>query len=238
MDNGAISYSRFLEGDRQSFTELVKEYWDGLTLYLTGFVESFPEAEEIAEETFLKLYTDKPKFSGKSLFKTWLYGIGRNTALYHLRKKRKIKETNIDILELTARQLGIQDRYVGGWWYLYLRFGEKEHGRKAPMCYTLYFTHGYGGGTTIGAKANKLTKLSGVIVADVIAMSHLHQKLKTEDAIYLPEYGNKVVKKKEIHYVMNNSFLDYGGYGEEMGLKPTTKSLTKITLNGRKREID
>ena len=37
---------------------------------------------------------------------------------------------------------------------------------------------------------------------------------------------------------MNNSFLDYGGYGEEMGLKPTTKSLTKITLNGRKREID
>lgn len=153
-------------------------------------------------------------------------------------EKRVSKETSIDVTELMCIELGIKDRYCGTAGYLFLHFGEKEVGRKAPMCYTLYFTHGSGGGTTIGAKANKLTKLSGVIVADVIAMSHLHQKLKTEDAIYVPEYGNKVVKKKEIHYVMNNSFLDYGGYGEEMGLKPTTKSLTKITLNGRKREID
>jgi RNA polymerase sigma-70 factor (ECF subfamily) len=112
MDNGAISYSRFLDGDKQFFTELVKEYWDGLTLYLTGFVESFPEAEEIAEETFLKLYTDKPKFSGKSLFKTWLYGIGRNTALYHLRKKRKIKETNIDEFYDISDKNDIESNYI------------------------------------------------------------------------------------------------------------------------------
>ena len=36
MDNGASSYRRFLDGDRNSFTELVREYWDGLTLYLSG----------------------------------------------------------------------------------------------------------------------------------------------------------------------------------------------------------
>ena len=44
MDNCASSYRRFLEGDRNSFTELVKEYWDGLTLYLNSFAESIAEA--------------------------------------------------------------------------------------------------------------------------------------------------------------------------------------------------
>ena len=96
MDSGANSYRRFLEGDRNSFTELVAEYWDGLTLYLTGFAESFSEAEELAEETFLKLYTDKPKFSGKSTFKTWLFSVGRYTAYNYIRKRRKIQQSPID----------------------------------------------------------------------------------------------------------------------------------------------
>ena len=96
MDNGASSYRRFLEGDRNSFTELITEYWDGLTLYLNGFTDSFSEAEEMAEETFLKLYTDRPCFSEKSSFKTWLYSVGRNTAYYYLRKKRRIRETSIN----------------------------------------------------------------------------------------------------------------------------------------------
>ena len=55
MDNGTDFYNRFLDGDKKYFTELVKEYWDGLTLYLTSIVDSFSEAEEIAEETFFLL---------------------------------------------------------------------------------------------------------------------------------------------------------------------------------------
>ena len=112
MDNCANNYNRFLGGDRNSFTELIKEYWDGLTLYLTGFTESFTEAEELAEETFLKLYTDKPVFSQKSLFKTWLYSVGRYTALYHMRKKRKIKETNIDNFYDISDKNDIENNYI------------------------------------------------------------------------------------------------------------------------------
>ena len=96
MDNGASSYRRFLDGDRNSFTELVTEYWDGLTLYLTGFTDNTAEAEEFAEEVFLKLYADKPDYSGKSSFKTWLYAVGRNTALNMLRKRRKLREAPLD----------------------------------------------------------------------------------------------------------------------------------------------
>ena len=96
MDNGASSYRRFLEGDRNFFTELVTEYWDGLTLYLNSFAENTAEAEELAEETFLKLYTDRPVFSGKSSFKTWLFAVGRNTAYNIIRKRRRINTSSLD----------------------------------------------------------------------------------------------------------------------------------------------
>lgn len=37
MDNGASSYRRFLDGDENGIVEIIKEYKDGLLLYLNGF---------------------------------------------------------------------------------------------------------------------------------------------------------------------------------------------------------
>ena len=96
MDNGAEYYRCFLNGDKEALNKLIHEYWDGLVLYLNSFFDSFTDAEEMAEETFLKLYTDKPTFSGKSSFKTWLYAIGRNTVLYHIRKRKNRHEVFIE----------------------------------------------------------------------------------------------------------------------------------------------
>lgn len=96
MDNGAEYYRFFLNGDKEALNKLIHEYWDGLALYLSSFFDSFTEAEEMTEETFLKLYTDKPIFSGKSTFKTWLYSVGRNTTLYHIRKRKNRRETFIE----------------------------------------------------------------------------------------------------------------------------------------------
>ena len=47
-------------------------YRDGLVLYLSSLVCNISLAEEVMEETFVKLYVKKPKFKGKSSFKTWL----------------------------------------------------------------------------------------------------------------------------------------------------------------------
>ena len=96
MDNGAEYYRCFLNGDKEALNKLIHEYWDGLALYLSSLFDSFTEAEEMAEETFLKLYTDKPDYSGKSTFKTWLYSVGRNTALYHIRKRKNRHQTFIE----------------------------------------------------------------------------------------------------------------------------------------------
>ena len=98
MDNGASSYRRFLDGDDKGLGEIVRDYRDGLVLYLNGIVNNISVAEELMEETFFKIITKKPKFNAKHSFKTWLYTIGRNVAIDYLRHNAKISDTPFDDL--------------------------------------------------------------------------------------------------------------------------------------------
>ena len=153
-------------------------------------------------------------------------------------ERRTIKETNIDVLKLVCNQLGIADRYTDGAYYLYLYFGEKEQGRKAPMVYTVSGNHGYGGGRNIGGKANRLVDMSNVAVADLYIMSHTHTPVSTKKSIYIPDYSNKSVTLREMHFLMTNSFLDYeNSYGEIQGYHPTSNSRCEAVLDGTKRKI-
>lgn len=90
MDNGASSYRRFLAGDDRGIAELVKDYKDGLILYLNGYVQNIHTAEELAEDTFFRLITKKPRYSGKSSFRSWLYAIGRHVAIDYIRHNSKV----------------------------------------------------------------------------------------------------------------------------------------------------
>ena len=88
MDNGASSYRRFLLGDDEAIVEIIRDYKDGLMFYLNGYVNDIYVAEELVEDTFFRIVTKKPRFSGKSSFKTWLYAIGRNVARDSLRRRK------------------------------------------------------------------------------------------------------------------------------------------------------
>ena len=72
MDNGESSYRRFLSGDKDGLAEVMIIYRDGLVLYLSSLVCNISLAEEVMEETFVKLFVENSKFKGKSSFKTWL----------------------------------------------------------------------------------------------------------------------------------------------------------------------
>ena len=97
MDNGASSYRRFREdGDEGGLVEIIRDYKDGLILYLNSFVGNIHTAEELAEDTFVLLGIKKPKDKGKGSFKTWLYTIGRNVAIDYLRRNSKRSNISID----------------------------------------------------------------------------------------------------------------------------------------------
>ena len=113
MDNGASSYRRFLNGDDEGLTLIIKEYKDGLILYLNGYVNNIYVAEDIMEETFFKLAVKKPKFNEKSSFKTWLYTIGRNVAIDYIRRNYKFLTSSIEDMEnYIKEEINLENLYI------------------------------------------------------------------------------------------------------------------------------
>ncbi|MBE6774145.1 MAG: RNA polymerase sigma factor [Ruminococcaceae bacterium] len=113
MDNGASSYRRFLDGDESGIVEIVKEYKDGLILYLNNYVSNIFIAEELAEDTFVKLLTKRPKDNLKASFKTWLYSIGRNIAIDYLRKNSKVFAISAeDYSKIVIEAESVENSYI------------------------------------------------------------------------------------------------------------------------------
>ena len=96
MDNGASSYRRFLDGDETALTEIVSQYRPGLQNYIYSVVNDYAAAEDLTEDTFVKLLLKRPKNKGSATFKTWLYTIGRNLAIDYLRKNSKARYVPLD----------------------------------------------------------------------------------------------------------------------------------------------
>lgn len=119
MDNGvtprsgASSYRRFLDGDESGMAELIRDYKDGLLMYLLGITRDFHTAEDIMEDTFVKLVVKKPRYSEKCSFKTWLYTIGRNAAVDYLRRNSKKADSTVEELaESLADEENLERSYL------------------------------------------------------------------------------------------------------------------------------
>jgi len=71
---------RVQRGDKGAFDVLVLKYQHKLVKLVMRYVRNPAEAEDIAQEAFIKAYRALPQFRGDSAFYTWLYRIAINTA--------------------------------------------------------------------------------------------------------------------------------------------------------------
>ena len=111
-ENGAMNYNRFINGDKDGMTEVIREYKDGLPLYLNSLVRNICEAEELMEETFVELVVKKPKFTGKSSFRTWLFAIGRYIAYDYIKKKSRNYSLPIDEMYDISDEQDLEKTYI------------------------------------------------------------------------------------------------------------------------------
>ena len=112
-DDAALNYKAYLNGDDEGLRRLINEYYDGLALFLCTVTRNMPDAEEMAEQTFVRLAVKKPKYRGLSSFKTWLYAIGRNIALDFVKKEKRHSAEIIDEkIELRASETDIEEDYI------------------------------------------------------------------------------------------------------------------------------
>ena len=72
----------------EAFRELFSEFYNSLVLFAMGFVEQQDVAEDIVQEIFFKLYTDKPAFDVVVALKSYLYLVTKNQCLNYLKHAR------------------------------------------------------------------------------------------------------------------------------------------------------
>ena len=87
--------ARFQNGDEQAYVELVNRYRDRLMTFVYRFVNDGVIAEDIVQDTLVKLYTHKDYYRNIAKFSTWIYAIAGNLAKTELRKKKRRKVTNL-----------------------------------------------------------------------------------------------------------------------------------------------
>lgn len=77
-------------GKRRAFTELMRRYQQRVYWVARRIVGTHEDADDIAQETFVKAYTALGDFRGESSFFTWLYRIAVNLSLNAVRKKQLV----------------------------------------------------------------------------------------------------------------------------------------------------
>src|SRR6201997_1442792 len=101
-----------------AFEELVEAYQRRLVAIMHHLVGNADEAEDLAQEVFLRVYRARKKYRPRSKFSTWLFTIANNLALNSLRARQRKPAVSLNVSDSgplgprPAEQL-VQDRQNG-----------------------------------------------------------------------------------------------------------------------------
>ena len=104
---------KILSGDTSAYSHLVNRHKDMVFTIAVRILKNREDAEEIAQDAFIKAYNSLSNFKQKSKYSTWLYSIVYNAAISRTRKKQ---------LEVQA----IDDRIIENYTFDEIQLGEKE----------------------------------------------------------------------------------------------------------------
>lgn len=109
--------TRVLGGDQQVFALLLERYQNYVFTLVLRFTDIREDAEEIAQDIFVKAYRSLADFRGDSKFSTWLYTIVRTSCITFLRKK-KLSTISLDNektnIQLASRESAFRANLIEG----------------------------------------------------------------------------------------------------------------------------
>lgn len=114
-DGGKASISdeqliaKFQLGDLQAYDILVHRYKDQLLNFVYRFVGNRTDAEDIVQETFLRVYKNKHMYKEIAKFSTWVYTIAGNLAKTELRRRKRHKIFSVSNFVNEERDYDIPD---------------------------------------------------------------------------------------------------------------------------------
>jgi RNA polymerase sigma-70 factor (ECF subfamily) len=80
---------RSLEGDESAFNELIHRYKRGIFTLIIRIVRDEEAANDLAQDTFVRLYTSLSSYNPEFRFSSWIFKIANNLAIDYLRKHRQ-----------------------------------------------------------------------------------------------------------------------------------------------------
>lgn len=96
MDSDEQIIKLYLDGRKDLLEVLINRYIDHIYNFIFRYVWDRGRAEDLTQDTFIKVWKNLDKFDSERKFKTWLFQIARNTALDFLRKKRSINFSELE----------------------------------------------------------------------------------------------------------------------------------------------
>jgi len=99
----------FQNGDLYAFDLIVKRYKNQLLNFVYRFLGNAEEAEDLVQETFLRVYRNRKAYQKVAKFSTWIYTIAGNLAKTELRKRKRRKFFSISDLGYNEKDYDISD---------------------------------------------------------------------------------------------------------------------------------
>ncbi len=93
-ENVLIEISK--KGDISAFEELIETYQNKVFNIAYSMLNNYEDANDVAQEVFIRVYKSIKNFKGESSFSTWLYRITTNVCLDELRKRKNKNVVSID----------------------------------------------------------------------------------------------------------------------------------------------
>ena len=97
-----------------AFSELLDAYQERLYWHIRKIVKTHENADDVLQNTFIRVYKSIKNFEGKSALHTWMYRIAYNESIRFLEKNTKKKYENIDEVSESNLEVLFEDEYFDG----------------------------------------------------------------------------------------------------------------------------
>jgi RNA polymerase sigma-70 factor, ECF subfamily len=98
-----------VNGDMEAFNVIVDRYKNRLLNFVYRFVKDYDVAEDIVQETFLRVFRKRRDYKAIANFSTWIFTIAGNLAKSELRRRKRWRFLSIDATDDEERTFDIQD---------------------------------------------------------------------------------------------------------------------------------
>ena len=178
-----IIIRKVVAGDAQAFAGLVNTYKDMAVLLAYNILLNREDAEEVAQDAFVKAYKSLHSFKSDARFSTWLYRIIVNTAL---NKKKLKKQYPLEITEIVAAEVpsdinNIFATQITREHRKHIQVALKSINTNERLCITLYYLN--------ELSVEEIYELTGITTSNIKVLLYrgrknlyaaLHRHLKNE----------------------------------------------------------